>query len=99
MQGQDDNGLDRNEFRLFFRELMGDNYSDEAVNEAFDEIAIDGNGKISLAEFKEGILKSNKNKSSGLPRKHKSHHHLLQLEFFSDFIVDIIHEHYINSFP
>lgn len=69
MQGQDDNVLDKDEFHLFFRELMGDNYSDEAADEAFEAIDADGSGLISRKEFKEGVLKSNKNKTSGLPRK------------------------------
>eukprot|EP00985_Skeletonema_marinoi_P001851 scaffold751_cov101-Skeletonema_marinoi.AAC.2 len=67
MQGQDDTELDKDEFCSFFRELMGDNYSDEAADEAFDAIDVDGSGGITLAEFKEGVLKSNKNKTSGLP--------------------------------
>jgi Ca2+-binding EF-hand superfamily protein len=70
MQGQDDNELDKDEFRSFFRELMGDNYSDEAADEAFDAIDVDGSGGITVSEFKEGVLKSNKNKTSGLPRKY-----------------------------
>jgi hypothetical protein len=70
MQGQDDNELDKDEFRSFFRELMGDNYSDEAADEAFDAIDADGSGGITVSEFKEGVLKSNKNKTSGLPRKY-----------------------------
>lgn len=69
MQGQDDTELDKDEFCSFFRELMGDNYSDEAADEAFDAIDVDGSGGITLAEFKEGVLKSNKNKTSGLPSK------------------------------
>ena len=52
MQGQDDNELDKDEFRSFFRELMGDNYSDEAADEAFDAIDVDGSGGITVSEFK-----------------------------------------------
>ncbi len=49
--------------------MMGPNYNDLEADEAFDFIDADKSGTITLSEFKEGILKSNKNKSSGLPRK------------------------------
>jgi Ca2+-binding EF-hand superfamily protein len=48
---------------------MRDNYSDKAADEAFEEIDADGSGELSATEFKEGILKSNKNINSGLPRE------------------------------
>jgi Ca2+-binding EF-hand superfamily protein len=48
---------------------MGDNYSNKASDDAFEEIDADGSGELSIAEFKEGILKSNKNITSDLPRK------------------------------
>lgn len=48
---------------------MNDRYSDEAADEAFEAIDADGSGEITISEFKEGILKSNKNKISGMPRK------------------------------
>ena len=46
---------------------MRDNYSDKAADEAFEEIDADGSGDLLATEFKEGILKSNKNVDSGLP--------------------------------
>ncbi len=69
IHGQDDSVLDKDEFRSFFRKIMNDKYSDEAADEAFGAIDADGNSEITISEFKEGILKSNKNTISGMPRK------------------------------
>ena len=66
----DGNGvLTIDEFRVLCREMMGPSFNDLEADEAFDFIDADKSGGITLSEFKEGILKSNKNKSSGLPRK------------------------------
>eukprot|EP00569_Conticribra_weissflogii_P003736 CAMPEP_0171330372 /NCGR_PEP_ID=MMETSP0878-20121228/1957_1 /TAXON_ID=67004 /ORGANISM="Thalassiosira weissflogii, Strain CCMP1336" /LENGTH=1114 /DNA_ID=CAMNT_0011830647 /DNA_START=649 /DNA_END=3993 /DNA_ORIENTATION=- len=67
----DDNGdgvITKDEFRAFFYEVVGPAFKNYEADEAFDIIDVHKSGAITLAQFKEGILKPNKNKSSGLPR-------------------------------
>lgn len=63
----DGNGdMSKEEFRDYFRAVMGKDVTNEEADEAFTSLVGEG-GSITLQVFQEGILKSNKNKSSGLP--------------------------------
>ena len=63
----DGNGImSKEEFRDYFREVMGKNLTDEEADDAYTGLVGDSES-ITLNVFQEGILKSNKNKSFGLP--------------------------------